>query len=274
MSEFHSPFIAAVRLLGFISWTLLMVPPYLLLLCLGKRGIPLFHRYTRYYWKGVAWIIGFTIEVRGKPTEDAPALFVANHASYLDIVVLGTLINGVFIAKREVGTWPGIGFLAKIGRTVFIERRAQRSAEQREQMLGRLGNMGESLILFPEGTSNDGNRVLPFKSALLSVAETPRADGKRLPVQPVTVSYTRIDGLPIGWGWRSFWSWYGDMDLAPHLWILLGLGTTTIEVDFHEPVSLEQFKTRKALTDHCHDVVSRRLVQANMGRVPEPVSVG
>ncbi|HVI52448.1 MAG TPA: lysophospholipid acyltransferase family protein [Candidatus Sulfotelmatobacter sp.] len=272
MNSFHSPARAAFRLVAFLLWTLLVVPPYALILACGRTALPLVRRIARFYWRVTAAIVGFTITVRGTPSAERPTLFVANHASYLDIIVLGALLPAVFIAKKEVSQWPGIGLLAKLGRTTFVDRRPRKSLDQRDEMLGRIDKELESMILFPEGTSNDGNRVLPFKSALLSVAETPIGDGRSLAVQPVTVAYTRLDNLPIGRIWRPFYAWYGDMDLAPHLWEALGMGSTTIEVEFHPPVRLEEFGSRKALSDHCHDVVSNGLVAANAGRLP-PITV-
>lgn len=269
MKPYHSSVSAAFRLIAFVLFTLAAIPPYaLLVMPLGRRGLPAARWVARTYWRVVAAIVGFNIQVRGEMSGERPTLFVANHASYLDIIVLGSLLPAVFIAKKEVSQWPGIGLIAKLGRTTFVDRRPRQSLSQRDEMLTRISADRESMILFPEGTSNDGNRVLPFKSALLSVAESLAGDGAALPIQPVTVAYTRTDNLPIGRVWRPFYAWYGDMELAPHLWDLLGLGRTTIEVTFHKPVRLEEFGSRKALSDHCHDIIASTLVQANAGRLP------
>ena len=267
----HSPVVAGVRLLVFLLWSLLLIPPYALVLSLGRRTIPLCRRFAAFYWGSVCKIVGLEVVTHGQLCRLRPTLYLSNHASYLDILVLGSLLEAAFIAKKEVGQWPGIGILAKLGRTVFVDRRPRKSLEQRDEMLGRLADIGESLILFPEGTSNDGNHVLPFKSALLSVAEQLAKGDNALPIQPISVAYTRLAGLPMGRGWRPFYAWYGDMELAPHLWFFLGLGRTRVEVTFHDVVSLEQFASRKALADHCHDVVSRGVVMANIGRpLPSP----
>lgn len=264
MPPFHRPVMAALRLAGFLSWTLSFMPFYALVLGLGR--VTLCRRLAVFYWRVTAWLIGIRVVVHGRQTERRPALFVSNHASYLDIVVLGGLIDAVFIAKKEVSQWPGFGTIAKLGRTVFVDRRPRHSLTQRDEMLSRLGR--ESLILFPEGTSNDGNKVLPFKSALLSVAER-LGEGGALPVQPVSLAYTRLDGLPICHDWRAFFAWYGGMDLAPHLWAVLGLGVVTVEVEFHEPCLLSDFPSRKALADHCHKVVAHGVALANSGRRAE-----
>ncbi len=270
ISGMHSPITAAFRLLAFLVLTLLVLPPYAALLACGQVGWC--RRIACRYWRLVVAALGFKVVVRGNMVERRPALFVANHISYLDIVVLGSLLPAAFVAKKEVAQWPGFGFIAKLGRTVFVDRRPRKSLHQRDEMIGRLGADGESLILFPEGTSSDGNRVLAFKSALLSVAEVVLEDGRHLPVQPVSLAYTRLDGMPMGRPWRPFFAWYGGMELVPHLWTALGLGRPTIEVDFHPPVSLEQFASRKALADHCHDVIRHAVILANLGRVPAPAA--
>jgi 1-acyl-sn-glycerol-3-phosphate acyltransferase len=246
-----------------LLWTLVMIPPYVLLLVC--RQVRLCRSVALFYWRVAIRIVGFDIVVRGTICADRPVLFVSNHASYLDIVVLGSLVPAAFVAKKEVSSWPGIGLLAKLGRTVFVDRLPRKSLHQRDEMVLRLTKESESLVLFPEGTSTDGNRVLPFKSALLSVAEARRDDGRALPVQPLSIAYTRLDGMPMGRGWRPFFAWYGDMELASHLWTVMGLGRLTVEVDFLPPVDLSQFPSRKALADHCHHAVRRALVAANAG---------
>ena len=137
-----------------------------------------------------------------------PVLFASNHISYPDITVLGSLIPGSFIAKAEVAHWPFFGWLAKLQRSVFVDRQVRSTARQRDAIAERLAT-GDALILFPEGTSGDGNRVLPFKSALFSVARN-RERAAPITVQPVSIAYTRLDGMPIGRRLRPFFAWYGD----------------------------------------------------------------
>jgi 1-acyl-sn-glycerol-3-phosphate acyltransferase len=201
---------------------------------------------------------------RGKPKQDGPVLFVSNHCSYLDITVLGSLVPASFVAKADVARWPLFGTLAKLQRSVFVDRQSFRAVKHRDEMSERL-EAGDNLILFPEGTSNDGNRVLPFKSSLLSVAEL-EPGGRPLTVQPVSIAYTMLDGLPMGRYLRPFFAWYGDMDMASHLWQWAGLGRLTVVVRFHEPVTLARFGSRKVLSEYCHAVISRGLSEALAGR--------
>ncbi len=124
---------------------------------------------------------------------------------------------------------------------------------------------GSDLVLFPEGTSSDGNRVLPFKSALFGAAES-LVDGAPVAVQPVSITYVRLNGMPMGRYLRPFFAWYGDMELASHLWALLGLGNVTVNVEFHPVVTRANFASRKALAEHCHNVVAEGVASALSGR--------
>lgn len=258
---FGSPLMAALRLFVYVSFTLSIMPVQAL--CLVLRS-PLAASVPLWYHRRCCRILGFRVERRGRQSRTNPTLYVSNHSSYLDITVLGSLIAGSFVAKSEVADWFFFGWLAKLQRTVFVERRALKSVAQRDEMSRRL-EAGDDLILFPEGTSDDGNRVLPFKSALLSVAER-RPRDEPLTVQPVSVAYTRLDGLPLGRSLRPLFAWYGDMDLAPHLWQLAGLGRLTVVVHFHPPVTVEDFASRKRLSDHCHAEVAKGVALALSGR--------
>ena len=165
------------------------------------------------------------------------------------------------VAKAEVGQWPLFGWLAKLQRTIFVDRRCRRSVDQRDEMTERL-RAGDDLILFPEGTSNDGNRVLPFKSSLFSVAEK----SGQVPVQPVSVAYTHLDGVPLGRYLRPLIAWYGDMDLATHLWHAAGLGWVTAVVEFHPPATVEELGSRKALSEYCQRQIAAGVTSALSGR--------
>ena len=259
--QIGSPLTAFLRLLCYFGFTVLMIPAQTVALALGS---PLRARIPLWYHRRCCRILGFRVERRGRQSRSRPTLYVANHSSYLDITVLGSVIEGSFVAKAEVASWPFFGLLAKLQRTVFVERRPAKAADQRDAMTRRL-EAGDNLILFPEGTSDDGNRVLPFKSALFSVAER-RPEGRALTVQPVSITYTRLDGLPMGRYLRPFYTWFGDMEMAPHMWNLAGLGRLTVVVRFHPPVTVDDFGSRKALSDHCQTAVSYGMARALSGR--------
>ncbi len=136
MKDVHRPLTAALRLIGLITWMLLVMPFFALFKRIG------WHRTAstllRLIYAGLVRASGFRIKVIGEPCRSAPVLYVANHCSYFDIPVLGSLLDAAFVAKMEVGTWPGIGFLARLAGTVFVERRARHSRTQRDEMKARL----------------------------------------------------------------------------------------------------------------------------------------
>jgi 1-acyl-sn-glycerol-3-phosphate acyltransferase len=224
------------------------------------RGLP------RFFHRQWCRIFGIQIHAKGLISPHRPTLFVANHVSYLDIIVLSSILDASFIAKSEISNWPILGLLSRLQRTLFVERRGHRAANQRDEISERL-TAGDRLILFPEGTSNDGQRVLPFKSALFSVAER-RSDSQPLTIQPVSLAYTRLDGIPMGRAFRPHYAWFGDMTLMPHLFEMLGIGRVTVEVTFHDPVVGDGTETRKSLAKICHRVIERGVDSALSGRHP------
>src|SRR5215472_2979826 len=185
-----SSLLRIIRLAIYFMWTMSLMPIQWAGLALGCRWVKTL---PAFYHRGCCRVLGFRVRLIGKPTPERPALFAANHVSYTDITVLGSLIPGSFVAKREIASWPLFGQLAKLQRSVFVDRQVRSTAQQRDAIAERLA-AGHALILFPEGTSADGNFILPFKSALFSVVY--KRD-QPVTVQPVSLTYTRLDGLPI-----------------------------------------------------------------------------
>jgi lyso-ornithine lipid O-acyltransferase len=257
-----SPLRGAFRLLCYLLLTLCLLPLYLLFRALGARSIV--NSLPVAYHRLVCMILGIKVRVHGKRSDTTPTLFVCNHVSYLDIEVMGGLVPGSFVAKAEVATWPFFKTLAKAQRTIFVERTSSKASASRDEMLKRL-NTGDNLMLFPEGTSSDGTRVLPFRSALFGVAQL-RRDDKPILVQPVAISYTRLDGIPLGRYWRPLFAWFGDLDLVPHLWQMVCLGETEAMVTFFPPTDIDQIGDRKKLAEFCFRQVSLGVQAANTGR--------
>lgn len=252
---------AFARLLVYMVFTLSLMPLQAVLVWLDSAWAD---RLPHWYHRQCCRIFGFEVVVRGTPSTVRPTLFVANHVSYLDITVFSALIEVSFVAKREVAAWPFFGWLARLQRTVFVGRERRNVHGERDELGGALAR-GRNLMLFPEATSHDGSRLKPFKSSLLSVAEI-APEGRPLTVQPMTIAYTRVDGMPMGRNNRAYFAWYGDMELVEHLWQAMGIGRTTVVVEFHEPVTFARFGSRKALTQHCENVIGGALSEINAGR--------
>ena len=251
---------ALFRLAAYAGVTAVAVAPYLVLLLIAR---PIAAGYAVLYHRICCRILGFRVRHSGETLAPGPSLVVANHVSYIDIPVLGSVLAGSFVAKSEVRDWPIFGLLAKLQRTVFVERRRHRAGAASDQIARRLGH-GDRLILFPEGTSSDGRQVLPFKSALLGAAG---GDGRAgdVSIQPVSISYTAIAGLPIVNAYRPLVAWYGDMDLAPHLLTVVGMPQITIDVAVHAAVPVSAIGDRKALAQYCHQQVSEGVARLQSG---------
>lgn len=252
---------AVLTLVLFALWTLLLLPIQMLVVRVDGRWaevVPML------YHRGLAWLLRLDVIRLGDISHTRPTLFVANHVSWLDIVVLDTQVRHSFIAKHEVAGWPLFGLLAKLQRTVFIERKARRTADHRDEMVVRL-EAGDNLTLFPEGTSSDGLRILPFKTPFFVLAER-LVRGRPLTVQPVSIAYARLNRLPVGRRWMSIFAWVGDEDLVTHLWRYLTAGPAQVVVEFHPPVTIEQFASRKALAAHCRDVIAQATSEVHAGR--------
>lgn len=262
-----SPLLSLRRILLFAIFTLVLLPVQAVLVALGSKRA---RDFPYWYHRQACRILGIDVQRRGQQSHVAPTLYVCNHVSYLDIPILGRCIRGSFIAKAEIAHWPFFSWLAKLQRSVFVERRPSRTADHRDQIARRL-EQNDNLILFPEGTSGDGNSVLPFKSALFSVAER-RPHDQPLTVQPVSITYSHLDGLPLGRFLRPYFAWFGDMELPDHAWRALGLGRLTVIVEFHEAVALQDFGSRKALAQHCQATVEAGLMRGLSGREPEDSS--
>lgn len=260
-----SPSLAIGRIIVYALFTLALMPVQLVLVLLR---LPQADHLPFWYHRRVCRIIGLKLEVYGKRRRKRPTLYVANHLSYLDIEVLGALIPGSFVAKADMANWPFFGWLAKLQRTVFVGRKLKDAKDNSDSITGRIAR-GGNLILFPEGTSGDGNQLVPFKSALLSVAQIEDARGEPVTVQPVMLAYTRLDGIPLGRALRPLYCWYGDMELAPHMWDFVKLGKTTVVVAFLEPVTITDFGSRKALARHLEQVIGAAMAAANNGRLEE-----
>lgn len=219
------------------------------------RFYPAFSRRFPIWYHGVCLkIIGIEVVTQGQPSPARPCLFVANHASYLDIPVLGSQIETCFVAKKEVANWPLFGLLAKLQRSLFIDRRMNKAGEGQSALEQRLLG-GERIVLFPEGTSSDGTRVLPFKRALF---ELPTAPG--FVIQPVTIVCSAVNGVPSDRVDRQGYAWFGDMTLVPHLWKFCQRRSTQVRVTFHEPLNRSAFTDRAALAAAAEEAVAQGLV--------------
>lgn len=231
----------------------------LILLCVRIVERPLFGvarpwtpKITQFVCRATFQILGIKHRVEGRPMSQ-PGAMVANHSSWLDIFALNAPASIYFVAKSEVAHWPGIGWLAKATGTVFVERNRHRAADQKRVFEDRL-RAGHQLMFFPEGTSTDGRRVLPFKSTLFAAFY---ADGLPidLAVQPVTLRYQ----APAGEDHR-YYGWWGNLGFAAHLIRVLSTPQPgQVTVIYSPPVALRDTTSRKELAQDLQATVTKNL---------------
>jgi lyso-ornithine lipid O-acyltransferase len=207
---------------------------------------------------GCCRLFNLRCHVKGKISTVRPTLFLSNHVSYLDVFVLGQYVPAFFIAKSEVSGWPILGWLAKAQNTLFFERNGKRVKKQMAVMSEHFDRQG-NLILFPEGTSTNGEYIQPFKSSLLQSVELAKSD---VLIQTVTLAYTHYQGVPMNSLIRDQYAWYAKMPFASHFFNALGLAQARVELIFHPPVSLNDFTSRKECAQYCQEQVSSSLLAA------------
>lgn len=241
--------IAALRVavvsVAFLILTLALLPVQLIALATGH---PVMRRLPRWWHRVMCRIIGLNVRVSGQLSQDRPLLLVANHISWKDILVLGSVADVVFVAKSEVRGWPVLGWLARLQRSVFVEREVRRkTGAQISDVSARLVS-GEVVVLFAEGTTSDGNRVMPFNSSLFGAASAalPFAPGAKVHIQPVSIAYTGLHGMPMGRYHRPVAGWPGDVALGPHMLRVIRDGALDVDVVFSDTVPFDATTNRKA----------------------------
>lgn len=248
-------------LAGFFAFTLPLMPVQAAFLRFSPR---LARSFPNWYHRNVCRLLGIRFTIEGELACNRPVLLVSNHTSWLDIPVLSTVAPVSFIAKKEVGEWPFVSSLARLQRSVFVDRTRRTAVGQAtDEILRRLAQ-GDILVLFAEGTSSDGNSVLPFMTSLFAAAKPSGKSGEIAPdavVQTLSLVYTRLYGIPLGRADRPLVGWYGDMEMRSHAWRLLKAGPLDVHIRIGPPVPLGEFADRKHLARHSEAQVRENVVR-------------
>jgi 1-acyl-sn-glycerol-3-phosphate acyltransferase len=260
MRNLRSFFVLAI----FFAFTLPLMPLQLLFLKTASRFA---RSFPHWYHRQVCKIVGIRLNVEGEVAEKQGVLLISNHVSWVDITVLSALAPVSFVAKQEVASWPFVSWLAKLQRSVFVDRNRRNDVGHKaNEILSRLEG-GDHVVLFAEGTSSDGNGVVPFKTSLFAAAKPSNGDarGSQVSAQTLALTYTHLWGLPLCRRGRHMVAWYGDMDLASHAWRLLGLGPLDAHIRIGPPVPLDSFPDRKALARYAEDKVRKDVTELLRG---------
>ncbi|MFT6407740.1 MAG: 1-acyl-sn-glycerol-3-phosphate acyltransferase, partial [Arenicella sp.] len=228
--------VGLIRIIVLALW-IIFVPLFFMLA--KFLGIPDYTKIPHKFHAGTCRILGIEVVESGEMSQARPTLYISNHVSYLDIFILGRL-PAYFIAKSEVAKWPVFGKLAEFQNTLFIERSAGKTGEQLKTLKQHLGQ-GNSLTLFPEGTSTEGVQVAPFKSSFI---ESANADEGRpvVAMQPITVAYTHHDGKKIdNQQVRDHYAWYAKTPFLPHFLRLMPLRKVRAKIHYHPVCYYNEF---------------------------------
>ena len=251
---------AVVKIMAIVCVTLLLLP-FLLLMCstkIGKRSL------IQFFFILVTKIIGMRIMRQGHLTPQRPLLLVSNHASYLDIPALNRCFDCVFVSKKGVRDWPVIGWLTELSGAIFFDRKRSEVLAERKMLKDLLCEEATPVVLFAEGTTSDGNKVLPFKSTMFSLVEHQMqeavADEKeRITIQPISLAYTHKGKKKLTAASRKLYTWAleDDIPFFPHIWRVLKTGSFTLQIKLHPPVDIQKHKSRKELTSYCENIVRK-----------------
>lgn len=229
---------------------LILLPFHLFALLLTRFGYAQFAGvFPVLFHRCVLFFFGVRLKVEGTLARERPLLLVSNHVSWLDIVVLSAVAPLSFIAKSEMRTWPLFGTLARLQRTVFINRDNRRTAGIQAGDIALRMAAREVMVLFPEGTTSDANQLLPFKTPLFEAAKIALAASEMelALVQPIAINYTSLHGLHLGRAGRPHVAWPGEIGLGESLSAIVRTGALDVIVHVSTPIPLDQFSNRKEI---------------------------
>ncbi len=233
-----------------------------------KLNLELAKHMPKYWHKLAVWLAGVSVTVKGEIPTTRPLLIVSNHISWMDIPVLGSVMDLSFIAKREVGEMPGANILSFLQRTLFVSRENRREAgKQAQAITDRLLN-NEAIVLFAEGTTHDGTLIGDFKSSLFGAAQYALASNlmETIHVQPISIAYTKCHGIHMGRGLRKEVAWIGDQELFPHAKKLILKSGYDVEITFGEMIDVGSFTKRQELALQTHSQVRTMFMESLHGQ--------
>ncbi len=254
--------IASIRLvvvlIAVFAFTFIAIPAQAVMLRYSKRAAS---KFPTIWHRTVLKMFGIKVTIHGNPSDDHPLLLVSNHASWKDILVLGSVKPLTFVAKADMSSWPLLGRLAKLQRTIFVDRDQRSKAGAQAIEIAERMSQGDIIVLFAEGTTSDGNKVLPFKSSLLGAAQLAikQSDQERVAIQPVAIAYTRMHGVALGRFYRPEAAWPGDVGLAGHVINIVKQGALDVDLHFGDPIPFSAGSDRKIVTREIEEQVRQML---------------
>jgi len=229
--------------------------------------LPFWTVLPRWFHRLGCTFVGLRVKLLGAPSTGRPTLLVSNHISWTDIIAVGSVADVTFVAKQEVGKWFFVGFMAGLQKTIYVDRTRRSDAGRTAREMGRHMADGNAVLLFAEGQSDIGTHVLPFRSALVGAAQhaMQAAGAEDVTIQPVTIAYTRLQGLPVSRNERSLIAWIKSKSVKQNIRDILGGPVKDVTIAFGTPLPLAAGDNRKAVTKAAENQVRAMLVALNRG---------
>jgi lyso-ornithine lipid O-acyltransferase len=256
-----------LKLAAFLSlWVFFFALVATVHLWISILGLPnrwkIVSRLNRNFTLLVRSILNIKVTVAGDEgqMERGGYVIIANHVSYVDGIVLGSIFPILFVSKREVKRWPIVGQWNILCGTIFINRQRKEEVGSLVDEMTRKLKQETNILLFPEGTSTNGERLLPFQTVPLAAPLRSRSI-----IVPATIAYKNIDDAPVTAANRDLIYWYGDMDFVSHFWKLLALRSVEALVTIQPKIECFRYEDssagRKKLADDCYNRVLGRIVE-------------
>jgi lyso-ornithine lipid O-acyltransferase len=241
-----------------------------------RLNLPVWHAVPRFFHRVGCVFLGLKVRVIGEPATGRPTLLVSNHISWTDIIAIGSVADLTFVAKSEVKDWFFVGFMADLQRTIYVDRKRRSDAGRTSREIGARMAENGAVLLFAEGQSDIGTHVLPFRTALVGAAQHAmiEAGAKDVAIQPVTIAYTSMQGLPVSRNERSLIAWIKSKTVKQNIREILTGNVKSVTIAFGRPLPLSQSDDRKRVTRLAENEVRRMLVALNRGGsvVAEPTT--
>jgi len=234
---------------------------------ISRLNLPGWNVLPRVFHRLFAIFMGMRVRVIGEPQTGRPTLLVSNHVSWTDIVALGAVADVTFVAPEKIARWPLIGFLSSLQKTIYVDADRREAARRAPGEMARRMADGGAVCLFAEGRSDVGTHVMPFRSGLIVSAQRAmiEAGASHVAIQPVTVAYTRLQGLPVTRTERALIAWIKAKSVTENIIDILRSGTREVTIAFGHPVPFAEGSDRKAISERAENEVRRMLVALNRG---------
>jgi 1-acyl-sn-glycerol-3-phosphate acyltransferase len=220
----------------------------------------LFAKTVSWYSRRIIWFMNAKVKVKNMPPEHHPFLLVGNHLGFFDIILLASVRPCLFITSVEMKETPLLGTMCEMGGCVFVERRRRANIAKEIEVIRQALKQDFNVVLYPEGTSNNGEQVWPFKKSLMTAAA-----GTGVPILPMVINFTRVNGQPMTWKWRDYVFWYGEQTFFPALWRMMSLKSVKAEIEFLEPIICHDEEERRHIAQTAHDQISKKFKKIPLG---------